>query len=191
MKKRSVLVLLGAAIVASSAQAGVYHFSPSDPDLADLPHEYYYKWTINWTVPDGEYISGASLLFDNIRNWTYEANVLYSRLLSSGPGGVRQYADWEYPADAFAGQGVSLVTYYNIPSRPPQDLVHYLTTDQLSALSSYSQDGNFAIGIDPDCHFYNDGVRLTIETAQVPAPGAVVLGMGGFGAVSAIRHRLG
>jgi hypothetical protein len=44
------------------------------------------------------------------------------------------------------------------------------------------ENGNFGLGFDPDCHFYNNGVRLNIETAAVPIPGAIwLLGSGLLG----------
>ena len=33
----------------------------------------------------------------------------------------------------------------------------------------------FGLGFDPDCHYYNDGITFTIDTAPVPEPGTMIL----------------
>jgi hypothetical protein len=39
------------------------------------------------------------------------------------------------------------------------------TPAQLAALRSDIANGNnFALGFDPDCHFFNNGVQLTLDT---------------------------
>ncbi|HEX2965909.1 MAG TPA: PEP-CTERM sorting domain-containing protein [Syntrophorhabdaceae bacterium] len=39
------------------------------------------------------------------------------------------------------------------------------------------KNANFGMAFDPDCHYYNDGITLTITTTtrQVPEPGAILL----------------
>lgn len=54
---------------------------------------------------------------------------------------------------------------------------------ELTALNLYIDAGNdFAIGLDPDCHFYNDGITLQLEVgggntgqAAVPEPASLLL----------------
>ena len=51
---------------------------------------------------------------------------------------------------------------------------------QLAALQSYiAHGGDIAFGLDPDCHFFNDGVKFTMTTMSVPDGGttAVLLGL--------------
>jgi hypothetical protein len=45
-----------------------------------------------------------------------------------------------------------------------------LNQTQLAALMDYAAAQTFGFGFDPDCHYYNDGVSLTIETCTVPEP---------------------
>jgi len=47
---------------------------------------------------------------------------------------------------------------------------------------------NFGFGLDPDCHYFNEGITFTIET-YIPAPGAILLGSIGLGLVGWLRRR--
>lgn len=47
---------------------------------------------------------------------------------------------------------------------------------QLNTLATYiTNDGKIALGFDPDCHFFNNGVLFELTTSPVPEPGTVVL----------------
>jgi hypothetical protein len=47
----------------------------------------------------------------------------------------------------------------------------------LFALSAYLSDDIFALGFDPDCHYWNDGIEFRIETTPIisPIPPAALL----------------
>jgi len=73
---------------------------------------------------------------------------------------------------------------------------HPLDTSVIDELSTWSADGNWALGVDPDCHFYNDGITFTIITTKtppttpaVPEPMSMVLGSLGLGLVSGLKRR--
>lgn len=190
MRKTFLLFLLSIAFVFSMigiAGATSYSFQPSDKDLGDLAHGRYYTWGINWSIPDGEHITGASLFFDNIRDWRTESNDLYGNLLDSATEGVGVGWDGQANGNKFAGQGVELFHWEDLPSTA-QDLTYDFSASAISFLRSYiGNDDNFGFGFDPDCHFNNDGVTLAIETAPVPEPtsmlllGAGLLGLAGVG----------
>ncbi len=61
----------------------------------------------------------------------------------------------------------------------------------LTEFKNFIQDGIIGIGFDPDCHYYNDGVKLEIttrkETNTVPGPMAVLPFALGF--IASIRRR--
>jgi hypothetical protein len=46
----------------------------------------------------------------------------------------------------------------------------------LNTLTNYiANDGKFALGFDPDCHFFNTGVEFEFTMAPVPEPGTLSL----------------
>lgn len=169
----SLLVLF---LVACPTQAEVLTFQPDPVDLYDLEHSRYYTWGLSPDVdPSTIEISTISLKFDNIRNWDSGDNVLYVHLLDSADDGVTAYYDGSGGGDAFAGQGIELVTYVNLPNTP-QDLVHTFTDDQVATFAADLLNGSdVGLGFDPDCHFWNDGVTLEIEYNVIPEPGCAIL----------------
>jgi hypothetical protein len=64
--------------------------------------------------------------------------------------------------------------------------VYNFTAAQVQALSAYIANGsNVALGFDPDCHFWNNGITFRITTAPTenPEPATLVLlgtGIGGY-----------
>lgn len=189
--KRIVLTTLAVALMAacSTARADVYSLTPSDADLGDLDHYKYYTWGMDtpWETATEEALS-ATLTFTQIRNWQNEHNVLYVHLLDWAPEGVRTNTDYEGGGDYFDGQGTVLAIYRDLPTTP-QDLVWEFTDDQMAALNDYAADGRFALGFDPDCHFYNDGVQLDIVTELSEIPEPATLGLVSLGAVGVLLRR--
>ncbi len=166
-----VVAFLSLVAVVGGACAGTYTFQPSPTDLYDLDHYYYYTWGINWTLPAGERIVSAKIEYTQIYNWDRNANILYTHLLNSAPVGVKTTYDNQGGGNAFAGQGVLLGTWSDKDSATTKDnLVYNIPSANLSWLA----DGNFGFGIDPDCHFYNCGVKCTVTTTTVPEPGSLV-----------------
>lgn len=163
-------------------------------DLNDLEHGYAYQWGIEWEVPQGETIIGASLFFDDIRNWDSADNDLWVRLLDTGTEGVTVMRDTESgQIDFFRDQGVLLEQWHNL-SMTATDITYEFDASELTTLTSYIADGNFGLGFDPDCHFWNNGITLTIETAaasSVPEPSTMLLlGCGLIGLVGLRRKQL-
>ena len=132
-------------------------------------------------------IHSATLRFKSLRNYNNASNRLYVQLLDTAPEGVRWYWDNQGGGNNFAGQGTPLVTYQNLTTTP-LTREHDFDTAQLAALNSYMQNGgDFALGIDPDCHFYNCGVELDLECGVIPEPASV--GVLAIGAVVALLRR--
>lgn len=191
MKKLITLLALIGLFASQAALATTFTFTPSgnssleaDPDdLNDLDHYYYYKWKINWTVPTGETIVGATLFLNNIKNWDNQANVLYIHLIdrSTVGSGVSSGSDNQGGGDFFLGKPlIGTLTNLNTTARDVWfDLGGSVTQsldqgsavsggNRLADLASFAADGKFTLGFDPDCHYYNDGVQFTIETRRVP-----------------------
>jgi len=166
----SVLVTL---TVIGSASLGDIILQPSDRDMDDLEHGYAYTWGIQQTIPSNAEVKAASLFFDNIRDWTTEPNVLYIHLLDSAPLGIRKLTD-NGSGDYFDGQGTVLTVYNNLPATA-QDKLYVFSNAQVDILNDYLADGTVGLALDPDCHFFNDGVKLTLTLrtsgiSSVPEP---------------------
>ena len=191
MKKLSRFLCVAAMVffMGGWAEAATYNFEPSpSSDLWDLNHYKYYTWGIDWNLPQGETISAATLSFDNIRNYNSAPNDLYVQLLDSASSGVVVGTDNQASGNYFASQGIQLYHGVNLPNTA-QDIDVIFTSGQISTLLIYLNDGNFGLGFDPDCHFYNDGVTLTLETAPVPIPGAILLFGSGLIGLAGIRKK--
>lgn len=200
MKKHTIsltAIFFAFMMHATAASATTYSFQPLDADLADLDHHTTYEWGLQLNLEEGEVVTGASLFFDNIANWQVEPNDLFLNLLNGSPAGVTNASDNElqktnYFTTDWVGEGIELNQYTNLPTTP-QDLTYNFDTPELSTLYAYLlDDGIFGIGLDPDCHFWNDGISLTIntETNPVPIPGAVwLLGSGLTGLVGLRRRK--
>lgn len=181
-------------LAASPAKAAVIVLQPSVADLYDLDHYSAYQWNINRPDLIGKTITSASLFFDNIRDWTVEANVLYIQLMntwSSVANGINVYADNQASGNYFGSTGVNIQNYYNLPTYA-QDLTYNFSAAEIATLSSYLADGKFSLGFDPDCHFFNDGIKLTINTLDTPAvpePGSLALLGAGLAGAFLLRRR--
>jgi hypothetical protein len=145
----------------------------------------------------GQTITSATLTIRNISNWDSNANRLFIHLLDTARNaGVASFQD--APAsqtpvtdinDDFAGTRYSnnpLVgsatqnTFLTSQSftTTARTYVHTFTADQLSVLSAYFMNGgDVAFGLDPDCHFWNDGIVFSFNTkpTATPEPTTMVL----------------
>lgn len=195
MKTGHVIVVASLVLMAQVAAAGLYTFEPTPPDLGDLDHYKAYEWGIEPNIPEDEVITAASLLFRSIRNWDNNDNDLYVTLLDSANVGVSIYTDNQGGGDYFASLGPELVHYEDLPNTS-QDLLYDFDEAELDTLNDYVADNNFGLGIDPDCHYWNCGIKLTLETEQAPPPPPPIpeplagsLLLGGIGMIVARRKR--
>ena len=198
------LVLLSSLLVAFlvSVAGASYSYVPERSDLWDLDHYKYYVCKIDdfVTPGPGHSISSATLTIDNINNWDNNTNHLYIHLLSGDdfelgnnvvsapfPAGSTETIyvgyDGQGQSDNAANyDGIYLDTYIDTDGGnggAAENYVYNFTEQDLAALSSYASDGEWGLGFDPDCHYYNDGIELTITTVPEPAT-MVLLALGGL-----------
>jgi PEP-CTERM motif len=127
------------------------------------------------------------------------------------PGGSQDYIDGivrllvntaNYPTMHDASQAAEAIgnTYLAAPSgfsMTPTDYTYNFTGAQVTKLIQYlANGGDVALAMDPDCHFFNDGVYFEVYTqsagiqSTVPEPASLVLlGMGLTGLAASRRRR--
>jgi hypothetical protein len=180
---RGIFTLLAVTLMThSAAVADVMTFTPEPANLDDLDHHWVYIWGIDVPLDPTEVVIAAELTFYNIRNWDENPNILYIHQLDWAELGVQQIYDdqggGDYFATTFSGEHTHLVTYEDLPTQP-QNLTYSFAQDDLAVLNGYLADERVGLGLDPDCHFFNDGVELTLEVIPEPAS-LVLLGLSGL-----------
>ncbi len=161
-----VVALMGLTAATISASE-VFTFTPDPADLEDLDHFKWYTWGIDVTVLEGRFIEEVELRFENISNWDDETNVLYIHLLDDADMGVSTGVDDQDPADHFDGMGPLIAAWEDENSADTVENLSYFFSqlDLVDDAQVFVLDGVLGIALDPDCHFYNDGVSLIITAS--------------------------
>jgi len=160
------------------------------PSQFNLDHHDAYTWRIGGVNLTGRTITSATLTFRDISNWDSNANRLFVHLLdtarAASVGSFQDASATQTPVtdinDDFAG-----TRYLNNPLVAPgtantfltsqsftttaRTYVYTFTADQLNVLSAYFMNGgDIAFGLDPDCHFWNNGIVFSFNTTATPTP---------------------
>jgi len=157
----------------------------------DLDHYYYYVWTFNDLAPTSQ-MGGLNIVFHDIRNWTQETNSLDVYLFNNPDNAL----GWNRLYD---GQDIGLPVWNDLNSTAAflgkwsynattEDVV--FSTSDATLLSYLFDGGTFGIGIDPDCHFYGNGITVeTTPAAPVPEPATLLLLGTGLMGIGAFRKK--
>jgi hypothetical protein len=182
--------------VTAAATSQALTYTPNPVDLNDLDHHMVYTWRIDNISLNNVAISSASLTFTNIANWDSNANVLHIHLLDTAKGsGVRSFTDDPTNSSPVTDMTDDFVStrYHNDPNwlvaNGTLDLLlanpsftttgtNYtinFTASQIATLTQYINNGHdIAFGLDPDCHYFNDGLKFTINVTPVPEVGTIL-----------------
>jgi len=183
----TALFVLG---LTGAASATLLPSSPSPPDLGDLNHDTLWTWRIDGLNFGGHPILSATLTIAGVYNWQDEPNQLFIHLFDTVPnagtahrsevsGGIQDY--FLNPASSFAptyGPSNILLVAPSLPGGEANriDYSYTFTSGQLAILESFiASNGDVALGFDPDCHFYNNGITFDATTVHTPEPASMVL----------------
>ena len=197
--------IASADVLTFSATPTAPNAGSGGPGQVDLDHHSAYTWRIDNVNLTGKTITKATLTFKSISNWDTNANKLFVHLLDTAKNsGIRSFTDasgspvpQSQIEDDFAGslynsnplvnpgtgnrklfeQSFAYTNGRSVGQVP--DFVYQFTADDIQVLSAFFlNSSNIAFGIDPDCHFWNNGIVFQIETqpnAPVPEPATMTL----------------
>ncbi len=173
----SMMLILGLSGIAG---ATTYTF---DVDVGVLEHDYYYIYGIDWELPTGEVIEGASLSFNQIKNLYDDTETLYVHLLDYSAAGLTIGMEDSTVVndnyfDYYTGTNIHLFTWNISPT--PKDLTYNFDSSEVTTLITYLADGNFGLGFDPDCKYSFNEITCTCcgtccVTAPIPEPATMLL----------------
>jgi hypothetical protein len=184
------ILALFAATDSATAAVTTLSWQPSPADLNDLDHHQVYTWRIDNITVNPATITSATISFNNIANWDTNSNMLHLHLLDTAKfAGVASFVDDptnsspvtdftdDFINSRFHGNSQWLVANGTADtflkdksfSNTPTDYTYTFTGAQLTALQQYlTNGGDIALGFDPDCHYFNDGITFTLNFTPVP-----------------------
>jgi hypothetical protein len=201
----AALIILGLPGLALADTVKLYQ--PTPANLNDLDHHMAYTWRIDNVNLAGQTITGAKLTFKNIRNWDGNPNMLFVHLLDTAKNaGVASFVDdpsnsspvtditddfantrYHNRSDWLVANGTAdtFLAQHSFPTTGSDWVIDLADVgpnhvNMLNILAAYIANGNnFAFGLDPDCHFFNNGISFqlttTPTTTTVPEPTTMTL----------------
>jgi hypothetical protein len=182
--------------ISQAATTQALTYTPNPVDLNDLDHHMVYTWRIDNISLNNLAITSASLTFTNISNWDSSANVLHIHLLDTAKGaGVQSFVDDPTNSSPVTDMTDDFIStrYHSNPnwlvangtldlllSNPTftttgVNFTINFTPAQIATLTQYINNGHdIAFGLDPDCHYFNDGLKFTINVTPVPEVGTIL-----------------
>jgi VPDSG-CTERM motif len=196
-----LVIALACFLAPVSSRATSMSWSPSPSNLGDLNHHSVYTWRIDNINVNPNLIKSVTLTFTSIRNWDGNPNILHLHLLDTAKrSGVRSFIDdpsgsapvVDYTDDFISTRYHNQSNWLVAPGTSDTFLTNQsftltpvnwsftLSASQLAAFRSYVANGhNVAFGLDPDCHFFNDGVKVTMNVPDTGSTCALLgLAMG-------------
>lgn len=177
-----VLGVLFFSLLPANAVLTTLSYSPAPTDLRTLDHSMAYTWQID-NLPT-ENIQSATLTFTNIANWDNTANKLFVHLLDSAQStGIGSFVDDpthtmpqtditdDFVSTRFHGDPKWLTAPGTLDTKlfgksfgsTGSTYTYNFSATDLAALTSYiNNSGNIAFGLDPDCHYSNDGISFGV-----------------------------
>jgi hypothetical protein len=202
---RIMLAILMILVIAPSTSLAAT-MSWSTTNLTSMEHGTDYTWKVangtgtQWYIPTGEHITSAYLDIADLNNWAIEDDYLNIYLLNNPISWTDKILLTTYEDDNETGswqtqmQGqwkwinwrrvwVQVPVQVWVSENPSEDFHYDLTGDQINTLASYLLDGNFGIGFDPNCHYYDTLITFTITTGKESVPEPTTMLLLGFGLV--------
>jgi len=205
----TVLVLAGLAVTAVQAELPPPSYTalwPRHKPYTNLPHAQYFSWAIPWALPEDEEIVEACVFFKKITNTDVNdpTNVLWTHLLDNPAAGVKTFGD-SYTqhgnnSDNWNGAGPLLGSFVDTNGRTRTDDVTYWFSqidyegqNLLDYLTDYSADGKWGIAFDPDCHYTNCAIGVSVWTTKtnsppIPEASSIMLGAMGLSGLAGLRR---
>ena len=180
-------LLLGTVKV---VQAEIWEY---DAQIYDLSHNTSYAWNFVLSGEESAAIQQAintnpeqvevEFKVDGVFNWNDDAHDLFINLLNDVPGAwysgqIMSYGDYNpYSSNIFEQyenyfNGVELLAQYDEDDfqTTPVDISYTFNGSQLTTLATFLANNTFGIGLDPDCHYYSNGIHMKIITGMSPPP---------------------